>query len=101
MITIQLETDPNNKNNKDDDDDDDCVIVDNRLDNFKDLRTHKEITDALKSKLISNNEQVSHHFHSLHKDYDNPKQAVNDYNLYSIHQNYFPRGTYSVYSVND
>ena len=49
MITIQQETDQNNKNTKNDDDDDDCVIVDNPLDNFKDLKTHKEITDGLNS----------------------------------------------------
>ena len=46
MITIQQETDPNNKNTKNDDDDDDCVIVDNPLYKFKELRTHKEITDG-------------------------------------------------------
>ena len=60
MITIQQETDQNNTNTKNDDDDDDCVIVDNRLDNFKDLRTHKEITDALKVKLIIDYEEVLH-----------------------------------------
>ena len=46
MTTIQLETDPNSNNNNDSDDD--VIIVDNPLDNFKDLKTHKEITDALK-----------------------------------------------------
>ena len=60
MITIQQETDPNNKNTKNDDDDDDCVIVDNPLDNFKDLKTHKEITDGLKAKLIVDDQEVSH-----------------------------------------
>jgi hypothetical protein len=91
MITIQQETDQNNKNTKndDDDDDDDCVIVDNPLYKFKELRTHKEITDGLKAKLIVADQEVSHHFYYLDNDYVNPKQAVNDYNQYSIHQNYF------------
>ena len=99
MITIQQETDQNNKNTKNDDDDDDCVIVDNPLYKFKELRTHKEITDGLKAKLIVADQEVSHHFYYLDNDYVNPKQAVNDYNQYSIHQNYFPGGTYSVYSA--
>jgi hypothetical protein len=99
MITIQQETDPNNKNTKNDDDDDDCVIVDDPLYKFKELRTHKEITDGLKAKLIVDDQEVSHHFYCLDNDYVNPKQAVNDYNQYSIHQNYFPGGTYSVYSA--
>ena len=99
MITIQQETDQNNTNTKNDDDDDDCVIVDNPLYKFKELRTHKEITDGLKAKLIVDDQEVSHHFYCLDNDYVNPKQAVNDYNQYSIHQNYFPGGTYSVYSA--
>ena len=65
----------------------------------KTLRTHKEITDALLAKLIVDDQEVSHHFHCLDNDYVNPKQAVNDYNQYSIHHNYFPGGTYSVYSA--
>jgi hypothetical protein len=101
MTTIQLETDPNSNNNNDNDGDDDVIIVDNPLDNFKDLKTHKEITDALKAKLIIDDQEVSQHFHSLDNGYVNPKQAVNDYNQYSIHENYFPGGTYSVHSVND
>ena len=48
MTTIQRETDPNSNNNNDNDGDDDLIIVDNPFDNFKDLKTHKEITDALK-----------------------------------------------------
>ena len=60
MTTIQQETDPNSNNNNDNDDDDDCVITDNPLDNFKDLKTHKEITDALKVKLIIDYEEVLH-----------------------------------------
>ena len=100
MITIQQETDQNNKNTKNEDYDDDCVIVDNPLYKFKELiRTHKENTDALKAKLIVDDQEVSHHFYCLDNDYVNPKQAVNDYNQYSIHQNYFPGGTYSVYSA--
>ena len=99
MTTIQLETDPNSNNNNDNDGDDDVIIVDNPLDNFKDLKTHKEITDALKAKLIIDDQEVSQHFHSLDNGYVNPKQAVNDYNQYSIHHNYFPGGTYSVYSA--
>jgi len=65
----------------------------------KTLRIHKEITDALLAKLIVDDQEVSHHFHCLDNDYVNPKQAVNDYNQYSIHHNYFPGGTYSVYSA--
>ena len=61
MTTIQLETDPNSNNNNDNDGDDDVIIVDNPLDNFKDLKTHKEITDALKAKLIIDDQEVSHH----------------------------------------
>jgi len=72
MTTIQQETDPNSNNNNDNDDDDDCVITDNPLDNFKDLKTHKEITDALKVKLIIDYEEVLHHFHSFNKDYVDP-----------------------------
>jgi hypothetical protein len=48
MTTIQRETDPNSNNKNDNDGDDDVIIVDNPLDNSKDLKTHKEITDALK-----------------------------------------------------
>jgi len=89
MITIQQETDQNNKNNNDNDGDDDCVIVDDPLYKFKELRTHKEITDDLKAKLIvDDQEEVSDHFYCLDDDYVNPKQAVNDYNQYSIHQHY-------------
>jgi hypothetical protein len=32
--------------------------------------------------------KVSHHFLSRNKDYDIPKQAVNDYKQYSIHQHF-------------
>ena len=99
MTTIQRETDPNSNNNNDNDGDDDFIIVDNPLDNFKDLKTHKEITDALKAKLIIDDQEVSQHFHSLDNGYVNPKQAVNDYNQYSINHNYFPGGTYSVHSA--
>ena len=49
MTTIQLETDPNSNNNNGNDGDDDFITVDNPLDNFKDLKTHKEITDGLKA----------------------------------------------------
>ena len=72
MITIQQETDPNSNNNNDNDDDDDCVITDNPLDNFKDLKTHKEITDGLKAKLIVDDQEVSHHFYCLDNDYVDP-----------------------------
>jgi len=58
---LQQETDPNNKNTRNDDDDDDFVIVDNPLYKFKELiRTHKEITDGLKAKLIVDDQEVSH-----------------------------------------
>jgi len=97
MITIQQETDQNNTNTKNDDDDDDCVIVDNPLYKFKELiRTHKEITDALKAKLIVDDQEVSHHFYCLDNDYVNPKQAVNDYNQYSIHLLHGRRSFYTI-----
>ena len=96
MITIQQETDQNNKNTKNDDDDDDCVIVDNPLYKFKELRTHKEITDGLKAKLIVDDQEVSHHFYCLDNDYVNPKQAVNDYNQYSIHLLHGRRSFYTI-----
>ena len=90
MITIQQETDQNNTNTKNDDDDDDCVIVDNPLDNFKDLKTHKEITDGLKAKLIVDDQEVSHHFYCLDNDYVDPNQKLletaESFDKISIHE---------------